>query len=135
MSKTNNTLKRKENLYHHLKKDDRSKIQSLIEQKDKNGKRIFNNTYIANYLGVHKSTISRELKNRIKSKIMVRTGHIKNKPYNANDAQNDYIFKRGLSKGEYKLRKFNARKKSVVKKKVDSNQKLILTSSIYPQYD
>ena len=106
MSETNNTLKRKENQYHHLTKDDRAKIQSLIEQKDKNGKRLFNNTYIANYLGVHKSTISRELKNRIKSKIMIRTGHIKNNPYNANDAQNDYIFKRGLSKGEYKLRKY-----------------------------
>ena len=37
---------------------------------------------------------------------MVRSGHIKNKPYNATDAQNDYIFKRGLSKGEYVLRKF-----------------------------
>lgn len=106
MSKIDNTLKRKENQYHHLTKDDRSKIQSLIEQKDKNGKRLFNNTYIANYLGVHKSTISRELKSRIKSKIMVRTGHIKNKPYNANDAQNDYIFKRCLSKGEYKLRNY-----------------------------
>lgn len=106
MSDTNNTLKRKENQYHHLTKDDRAKIQSLIEQKDENGKRLFNNSYIANYIGVNKSTISRELRKRIKSKIMVRTGHIKNKPYNANDAQNDYIFKRGLSKGEYKLRKY-----------------------------
>ena len=106
MSKTNNTLKRKENQYHHLTKDDRAKIQSLIEQKDKNGKRLFSNTYIANYLGVHKSTISRELRKRIKSKIIIRSGKIKNKPYNAIDAQNDYIFKRGLSKGEYKLRKY-----------------------------
>ena len=106
MSDTNNTLKRKENQYHHLTKDDRAKIQSLIEQKDKNGKRLFSNTYIANYLGVHKSTISRELRKRIKSKIIIRSGKIKNKPYNAIDAQNDYIFKRGLSKGEYKLRKY-----------------------------
>lgn len=103
MSKANNTSKNKENQYHHLKEDDRAKIQSLIEQKDKNGKRLFNNTYIANYLGVNKSTISRELRNRIKSKIIIRSGKIKNKPYNAVDAQNDYIFKRSLSKAEYKL--------------------------------
>lgn len=106
MSKTNNTIKLKNNQYHHLNENDRAKIQSLIEQKDLNGKRIFNNTYIANYLGVHKSTISRELKNRIKSKIVIRTGRIKNKPYNAADAQNDYNFKRGLSKGEYKILKY-----------------------------
>ena len=106
MSETNNTIKRKENQYHHLTKDDRSKIQSLIEQKDYNGKRLFNNTYIANYLGVNKSTISRELRKRIKSKIIIRSGKVKNKPYNAVDAQDDYIFKRGLSKGEYKLRKY-----------------------------
>ena len=106
MSIKNNTIKNNKNQYHHLTKDDRAKIQSLIEQKDSNGKRLFNNTYIANYIGVHKSTISRELRKRIKSKIMIRTGHIKNKPYNATDAQNDYIFKRGLSKGEYVLRKY-----------------------------
>ena len=106
MSIENNTIKNNKNQYHHLTKDDRAKIQSLVEQKDSNGKRLFNNTYIANYIGVHKSTISRELRKRIKSKIMIRTGHIKNKPYNATDAQNDYIFKRGLSKGEYVLRKY-----------------------------
>ncbi len=44
MSETNNTLKRKKNQYHHLKEGYRSKIQSLIEQKDKNGKRLFSNT-------------------------------------------------------------------------------------------
>lgn len=106
MSNENNTTKKKKNQYHHLKEGDRAKIQSLIEQKDKNGKRLFNNTYIANYLGVHKSTISRELKNRIKSKISVKTGKIKNKPYNATDAQNDYLFKRGLSKAKYKLNQY-----------------------------
>ena len=37
---------------------------------------------------------------------MIRTGHIRNKTYNATDAHNDYIFKRGLSKGEYVLRKY-----------------------------
>ena len=106
MSTANNTIKFKENQYKHLTKEDRCKIEALVNQKDENGKRKFNNTYIANYLGVHKSTISRELRKRIKSKIMVRTGHIKNKPYNATDAHNDYIFKRGLSKGEYVLRKY-----------------------------
>ena len=106
MSKANNTTKFKINQYKHLTKEDRCKIETLVNQKDVNGKRIFNNTYIANYLGVNKSTISRELKNRIKSKIMIRTGHIKNLPYNAVDAHNDYMFKRALSKGEYVLRKF-----------------------------
>ena len=32
MSETNNTIKSKKNQYHHLTKDDRAKIQSLIEQ-------------------------------------------------------------------------------------------------------
>ena len=106
MSEVNNTTKGSKNQYHHLKPDDRAKIQSLIEQKDKNGKRLFSNSYIADYIGVHKSTISRELRKRIKSKILLKTGRIKNKPYNAADAQNDYILKRGLSKGEYILRKY-----------------------------
>ena len=106
MSKANNTIKLKKNQYKHLTKEDRCKIETLINQIDENGKRQFNNTYIANYIGVHKSTISRELRKRIKSKIMIRTGHIKNLTYNAVDAQNDYMFKRGLSKGEYVLRKY-----------------------------
>ena len=38
MSDTNNTLKKKENQYHHLTEQDRATIQTLIEQKDKNGK-------------------------------------------------------------------------------------------------
>ena len=51
---------------------------------------------------------------------MVRTGHIKNKPYNATDAHNDYIFKRGLSKGEYVLRKFSKMAKYIENKiKID----------------
>ena len=83
MSRVNNTTKPKQNQYHHLTEADRNKIQALVNQKAKNGKRLFNNTYIANYLGVHRSTISRELKNR-----------------------KTYRFKRRLSKGEYKLRKY-----------------------------
>lgn len=111
MSETNNTIKSNKNQYHHLTLDDRTKIQSLIEQVDEKGRRIFSNSYIADYIGVHKSTISRELK-RIKSKINIRSGKIKNKPYNAEDAQNDYEFKRAMSKANYilddfpKLRKY-----------------------------
>lgn len=62
MSDNNNTININKKQYRHLQKDDRIKIESLINQKDENGKRLFNNTYIANYLGVQKSTISRELK-------------------------------------------------------------------------
>lgn len=41
------------------------------------------------------------------------SGKIKNKPYNATDAQNDYNFKRGLSKGEYKLEQYPKMKKYI----------------------
>ena len=112
MSKTNNTIKSKKNQYHHLTKDDRAKIQSLIEQVDENGKRIFNNSYIAKYIGVNKSTITRELR-RIKSKINIRSGKIKNMPYNADDAQNDYEFKRAMSKANYILDDFPKLKKYI----------------------
>lgn len=106
MSCVNNTTKLKQNQYHHLKADDRAKIQSLIEQKDKNGKRLFSNTYIANYIGVNKSTISRELNKRKSFRFMVRSGKSIPKPYNAIDAQNDYIFKRSLSRYQYKLKQY-----------------------------
>ena len=106
MSETNNTTKTKGNQYHHLTYEDRCKIEILVSQKDLNGKRMFNNSYIAKAIGVNRSTISRELRKRIKSKIYIRSGKITNKPYNATDAQNDYIFKRALSKGEYILRQF-----------------------------
>ena len=120
MSKTNNTLKFKENQYRHLTEADRIKIQALISQKDNKGKRLFNNSYIANYLGVHRSTISRELKKRKSYRFMVRSGRTIEKPYNAIDAQNNYIFKRGLSKGEYKLRKYKQMAKFIEDKiKID----------------
>lgn len=112
MSEINNTINTEKKQYQHLTKNDRAKIQSLIEQKDENGKRLFNNTYIAKYIGVDKSTISRELK-RIKSKINIRTGKIKNKPYNANDAQDDYRFKRAMSKAHYILDNFPKLKKYI----------------------
>ena len=106
MSRKDNTTNCKEKQYHHLTENDRATIQALIEQKDENGKRLFNNSYIANYLGVDKSTISRELRKRKSYRLMVRSGRSIEKPYNAVDAQNNYIFKRGLSKGEYKLHKY-----------------------------
>lgn len=106
MSVTNNTIKTKKKQYHHLTLKDRNVIQALADQKDENGKRLFNNSYIANYIGVNRSTISRELKNRKSYRFLIRSGRTIEKPYNANDAQNNYLFKRGLSKGEYKLRKY-----------------------------
>ena len=105
MSENNNTTNTKEKQYRHLKKEYRIKIESLINQKDKNGKRLFNNTYIANYLGVNKSTISRELKKRRKEKMYIRTGKTRTMPYTAEYAQENADFKRGLYKSEYKLRK------------------------------
>lgn len=120
MSDTNNTLKKKENQYHHLTEKDRATIQALIEQKNEKGKRLFNNSYIANYLGVHRSTISRELKNRKSYRFMVRSGKTIPKPYNAVNAHNNYLFKRGLSKGEYKLRKYSKMAKYIEDKiKID----------------
>lgn len=107
MSEVNNTIKKGKNQYHHLTEEDRIRIQTLVNQKDSNGKRLFNNSYIANYLGVNRSTISRELRKRKSYRFMVRSGKTIKKPYNAADAQKDYLFKRGLSKGEYKLKKYN----------------------------
>ena len=106
MHTTNNTIKKTKNQYHHLTYKDRCAIQTLVNQRDKNGKRIFNNSYIANYLGVNRSTISRELNKRKEYHFMVKSGKTFEKPYNASYAQNNYIFKRGLSKGKYKLRKY-----------------------------
>ena len=105
MSANNNTTNIYKKQYLHLNKNDRIKIESLINQKDENGKRLFNNTYIANYLGVHKSTISRKLRKRRKEKMYIRTGKTTTMPYAAEYAQENADFKRGLSKGEYKLRK------------------------------
>lgn len=111
MSVNNNTIKTKEKQYSHLTKEKRIQIETLINLLDENGQRQYSNAAIARIIGVHRSTITRELK-RIKSKINIRSGKIKNKPYNADDAQEDYLFKRGLSKANYlvddfpKLKKF-----------------------------
>ena len=74
MHTTNNTIKKTKNQYHHLTYKDRCAIQTLVNQRDKNGKRIFNNSYIANYLGVNRSTISRELNKRKEYHFMVKSG-------------------------------------------------------------
>ena len=119
MSTKDNITKLEKNQYHHLKYEDRVKIEFMLNQKNEDGARIYNNTQIANELGVHKSTITRELK-RIKSKISVMTGKIKNKPYNAHDASEDYKFRRALSKAHYILDQYPKMRKYIENKiKVD----------------
>lgn len=113
MTKGNNTTKQEKKQYHHLTKAQRVKIEVLIDVKDKNNKRLYNITKIAEYLGVDKSTISRELRKRIKSKINVKTGNRKNLPYSANLANDDYLFKRGLSKANYILDQYPKLKKYI----------------------
>mgnify|MGYP004604730409 FL=1 len=101
MSTTNNKPKNEKNQYHHLNRDQRAQIEILINETDEHGKRKYSNADIANKLGVHRTTIWRELKNRIKSKIIIRSGKIKNIPYNVNDAQYDADYKRAFSKANY----------------------------------
>ena len=113
MSKKDNTTKTKKRQYRHLTYNDRVKIEFMLSQKDENGKRLYSNARIAKELGVDKSTIGREIKNRIKSKISIITGKITNKPYNAYTAQEDYNFKRGLSKASYILDKFPKMRKYI----------------------
>lgn len=121
MSINNNTTKEGKKQYHHLKKEDRIKIESLLNQKDENGKRLFNNSYIANYLEVDKSTISRELKKRRREKMYIRTGKTKTMPYTAEYAQENADFKRSLSKGEYKLRR-NKKLANFIEEKIKVNK-------------
>ena len=119
MSEKYITTNKEKKQYKHLTKEDRIKIETLINVLDENGNRLFSNSYIAKQLNVHKSTITRELK-RIKSKINVRSGKIKNKPYNAFDAQTDYEYKRGLSKANYIIDDFPKLKKFIEDKiKID----------------
>ena len=87
MSKENYKEKNDKKQYHHLTRDQRAQIEILVNEKDENGIRIYSNADIAEKLGVHRSTIWRELKYRVKSKIIIRSGKIKNKPYNVKDAQ------------------------------------------------
>lgn len=101
MSRNNIKLKTNKNQYHHLKRDQRAQIELLINEVDEKGKRIYSNAEIAAKLGVHRTTIWRELKNRIKSKINIKSGKIKNNPYNVDDAQYDADYKRAFSKATY----------------------------------
>ena len=106
MSTENNILKSKKNQYHHLNRDQRAQIEVLIGVLDNNGKRVYSNADIAKIIGVNRTTIWRELKYRIKSKVMIRTGNIYNKPYNVNDAQYDADYKRSFSKAHYLVEQF-----------------------------
>ena len=80
ISTKNNKPKSKKNQYHHLNRDQRTQIEILINEIDENGKKKYSNADIANKLGVHRTTIWRELKSRIKSKIIIRNVKIKNIP-------------------------------------------------------
>lgn len=113
MSEANNTTKKNKKQYHHLNREKRIKIETLVSIKDENGKRVYSNSDIARIIGVNRSTVGRELKNRIKSKLYIRTGKIINKPYNARDAQDDYNFKRSMSKDQCKLDKHPKMKKYI----------------------
>lgn len=106
MSKVDNKLKIKKNQYHHLNRDQRAQIEILVNEKDENGKRVYSNADIAKKLGVNRTTIWRELKHRIKSKIIIRSGKIKNKPYNVEDAQYDADYKRAFSKANYLVEQY-----------------------------
>jgi len=113
MSKEDNNTKKEKKQYHHITYKERVTIEVMYYMVDENGKKIYTISEIARQLGFHKSTISREVRFRIKSKIMVVTGNIINKVYNANDAQNDYNQKRALSKAQYKLEKYPIMKKFI----------------------
>lgn len=62
MSKENYKEKNKKNQYHYLNRDQRAQIEILINERDENGKKIYSNADIAAKLGVHRTTIWRELK-------------------------------------------------------------------------
>jgi len=113
MSNNNNTKKTKKKQYQHLTKDQRVQIQTLVNIVDDKGKRVYNNSEIAKIVGVHRSTISRELKNRIKGKVLKITNRVKNLPYTANSAQEDYLFKRAISRPAYILEQYPVMKKYI----------------------
>jgi len=112
MTNANCNAKTKKKQYHHLSKNQRVQIQTLIDLNESSNEK-YTITEIAKIIGVHKSTVSRELRKRIKSKIQIRTGNIKNLPYSADIAQEDYIFKRGLSKAEYIVEQYPKLKKYI----------------------
>ena len=111
-----NITKSGKNQYHHLTMEDRIKIEILHDQVDEKGKVLFSITDIAKKIGVHKSTVSRELRKRIKSKINIRSGKIRNLPYTAKKAQEDYRYKRAFSKAIYKIEKHSKMKQFIEEK-------------------
>lgn len=106
MSKENYNGKNVKNQYHHLNRDQRVQIEILINEKDENGKRKYFNADIAAKLKVYRTTIWQEINKRIKSKINIRSGKIKNKPYNVRDAQYDTDYKRAFSKAVYLVEQY-----------------------------
>lgn len=106
MSKENYKEKNVKNQYHHLIRVQRAQIEILINEKDKYGKRKYSNDDIAAKLGIHRTTVWREITKRIKSKINVRSGKIKNKSYNVDDAQYDADYKRAFSKAVYLVEQY-----------------------------
>ncbi len=113
MSKKNNNITDQKNQYYkQLTRDDRAKIELMLNMKDENGCQLYNQSDIAKELHVHKSTISRELKRRY-TKINPRTNRQKTLPYNVDDAQKDRNFKRGLSNAKYIVEEYPKLKKYV----------------------
>lgn len=113
MTNKNNTVKLKKKQYHHLTKAQRIKLEVLINVNNEDNKPLYNQTKIAEILGVNKSTISRELRKRIKSKINIKFGTTKNLPYSADLAHDDYLFKRGMSKAVYLVDQYPKLKKYI----------------------
>lgn len=113
MSKKNNNIKRSKNqCFKQLTRDDRAKIELMLNMKDENGNRLYNQSDIARELHVHRSTISRELKRRY-TEIKPRTNKQKTLPYNVEDAQKDKNFKRGLSNARYIVEDYPKLKKYI----------------------
>lgn len=113
MSKKNNNIKSSKNqCFKQLTRDDRAKIELMLNMKDENGNRLYNQSDIARKLHVHRSTISRELKRKY-TKINPRTNKQKTLPYNVEDAQKDKNFKRGLSNAKYIVENYPKLKKYI----------------------
>lgn len=116
MSKKNNNINGQKNQrFKQLTRDDRAKIELMVNMKDESGNRLYNQSDIARELHVHRSTISRELKRRY-TKINPRTNKQKTLPYNVEDAQKDKDFKRGLSNARYIVEDYPELKKYIENK-------------------
>jgi IS30 family transposase len=116
MSCKNDNTKKGKKQYKYLSLEERVKIETLVELKDENGKRIYKNAEIARKIGKDRATIGRELKNRIVGKLNVMSGKTKNLPYTASLAQDNYKLKRGMSRPDYILNKHPKMKKYIEEK-------------------